>query len=166
MTPVPEPAGDIRAQLAAVLDPHHPKRACLLVPGDAEQLKLDGLPKGAYAAVRDEGTLVTRERELAVAFECAPAETDAFDTAMADILGLPEPKPLMVERCRGQPELYSRMVQARDAEGHVITETCCSALALFDTVDAMHKHVPPGGELVILGSISAIARRIAMRWIA
>ena len=123
------------------------------------------MPKGAFAAIRDEGALVTCDHALAVAFETAPAETDAFDTAMADILGLPEPKPLMVERCRGQPELYSRMVQARDAEGHVITETCCSALALFDAVEAMHAHVPPGGELVILGSISAIARRIAMRWL-
>jgi hypothetical protein len=165
MTPVPEPAGDIRAQLAAVLDPTHPKRACFLVPGDAERLKLDGLPKGAYAAVRDEGTLVTRERQLAVAFECADSATDAFDTAMAEILGLPEAKPLMVERCRGQPELYARAVQARDAGGHVVCETFASPIGFLGACKVMAKHVPPGGQLVTIGAVIAISRRIAMRWL-
>jgi hypothetical protein len=158
MTPVPEPAGDIRAQLQATLDPTHPKRACFLVPGDAEHLKLDALPEGAYAAVRPEGTLITADKQLAEFFETIPSETRVFDTAMAGILGLTEVKPLV------RP-LDGRAVQARDAQGHVIIETFVSPTGLLDACAEMQRHVPPGGELVILGSISAIARRIAMRWV-
>ena len=158
MTPVPEPAGDIRAQLQATLDPAHPKRACFLVPGNAEHVDLHALPEGAYAAVRPEGTLITADKQLAAFFEAIPSETRAFDTAMAGILGLTEVKPL------ARP-LDGRAVQARDAQGHVIIETFVSPMGLLDACTEMARHVPPGGELVILGSISAIARRIAMRWL-
>lgn len=165
MTPVPEPAGDIRAQIAAVLDPAHPKRACFLVPGNAERLDLDALPEGAYAIQRAEGTLITTDWSMADAFDALPCAADAFDALMAEILGLAEEKSVVVERCRGRPELYAHAVQARDARGNVVTETFTSPLGFLATCDAMLAHVPPGGQLVAIGAALAISRRVALRWL-
>src|SRR5580765_4928 len=162
MQPVAEPAGDIRAQLAAVMDPQHPKLACFVVPEDKY---LVPLVLNAFIETRSEGTLVTTNEDLANSFRCAPEEPSAFDRIMADILGYPEDKALVVSRCRGAPAANARAVQARDAVGHVVTETFASPIGLLDACAEMARHVPPGGELVILGSISAIARRIAMRWL-
>jgi len=165
VTPVPEPAGDIRAQIAATLDPSHPKRACLIVPGNAERLDLKALPEGAYAVERAEGTLITTDRATAEAFEAAPSEPAAFDSLMAAILGLAEEKSVVVERCRGDPERYARAVQARDQRGNVVTETFTSPVGFLATCDAMQAHVPPGGQLVVSGAGLAISRRVAMRWV-
>jgi hypothetical protein len=162
--PVPEPAGDIRAQLAAVLDPAHPKRACYMVPADVERLDLKALPRGAFAATRPEGTLVTTEIKLAARFDASPLEPEAFDRAMAEILDYPEAKPDIADRCQGNAKL-ARTVQARDAAGHVVTEAATSAMRFLDTCAALQAHVPPGGQLVIMSPAAAISRRVAMRWI-
>lgn len=165
MTPVPEPAGDIRAQIAATLDPSHPKRACFMVPGNAERVDLNALPRGAYAVQRAEGALITTNRAVAEAFDSAPNEPAAFDSLMAAILGLAEEKSAVVERCRGFPERYAHAVQARDERGNVITETFTSPIGFLATCDAMRAHVPSGGQLVVSGARLAISRRVAMRWI-
>lgn len=160
--PVPEPVGDVRAQLAAALDPEHPKRACFLVPEDAA--RLTGKPPGVHVVIRSEGALVTAHKMLAELFRLAPAEPQAFDRSMATLLGLPEAKPDIDERCRGIPALC-RAVQARDGEGHVVHEAVTSHLRFFDTVEAVQAHVPPGGQLAILHPAAALSRRVAMRQI-
>jgi hypothetical protein len=160
--PVAEPAGDIRAQLAAVMDPAHPKAACFMVPQDAH---LVPLVLNAFIEARPEGTLVTTDEALADLFRYAPDDPYDFDRTMAQILGYPEDKALVVSRCRGEPAVHARAVQARDAGGHVVCETFASPQGFLGACEAMAKHVPPGGQLVILGAAGAIARRIAMRWI-
>jgi hypothetical protein len=155
VTPLPEPAGDIRAQLAAVMDPAHPKRAAFLVPANAVRMPL---VTSAHIVPRSEGVLVTLDADVARAFRRAPSETDAFDRVMATILGYPEDKALVVSRCGGN----SRAVQARDAEGNVVTETFASPAGLDAARDAMRRHVPPGGELVELTAIEAISRRVLL----
>jgi hypothetical protein len=160
--PTPEPPGDIKAQLAAVMDERHPKRAAFVVPEDGGQI-----PYVLRAEIvrRDEGVLVTTFGPAADIFRQAGTDPDEFDTAMAVILGIPEPKPLLVANCRGRPELYARAVQARDSDGNVVQEAFASGAGLYETVIAIEAHVPPGGELVILSPVGAIARRIAMRWV-
>jgi hypothetical protein len=159
MTPLPEPAGDIRAQLAAVMDPAHPKRAAFLVPANA--IRMPCAPE-AHIVMRPEGALVTLDADLARAFQSAPDDTDTFDRTMADILGLPEAKPDMVAACGGRPAAMARAVQARDADGNVVTETFASPTGLDAARNAMRRHVPPGGELVELTAIEAISRRVLL----
>jgi hypothetical protein len=162
MQPVAEPAGDIRAQLAAVMDPSHPKAACFVVPQDAH---LVPLVLNAFIEARPEGTLVTTDEALADLFRYAPDDPYDFDRTMAQILGYPEDKALVVSRCRGAPAVNARAVQARDAGGHVICETFASPIGFLGACEAMAKHVPPGGQLVTIGAVIAISRRIAMRWL-
>jgi hypothetical protein len=159
MTPTPEPAGDIKAQLAAVLDPNHPKRACFVVPEDAVHA-----PYGQImSAARPEGTLVTRDVDLLRVFRRAPEDPDGFDRAMAEILGYPEAKPDTLRRCEGRPFARGRVVQAQDKDGCVITEACCSPLMLQPTQEALKPHVPEGGQLVVLTPLEALGRRILLR---
>ena len=157
----PEPPGDIRAQLAAVLDPAHPKLAAYLVPEDAKGLTIpeEGIP-GLIIVRRDEGVLVTTSASLAEMFRQAVDEA-----TMALILGYPEPKDLVAERSPRPAGLHARVVQARTRSGHVVTEACCSGVGLLPTVTELSRHVPPGGELVILSPVAAVARRVALRWI-
>lgn len=156
MTPIPEPPRDIRAQIDAVLDPSHPKRAIFMVPADAKFLPY---VYDAHIVERPEGTLLTTDAELAALFAAS-----ADDRTMATILGYPEAKPDVVERCGGNPALIARAVQARDAAGNVITETFTSPPGLKRAVEALREHAPPGGELVVLTPIAAIARRVALRY--
>lgn len=159
VTPEPEPPGDIRAQLAAVLDPNHPKRAAFLVPEDAANLRIpdDGIA-GLHVVRREEGVIVTTDRMLAELFE-----QRADDATMALILGYPESKDKLVERCRKPVHKHARAVQARDKDGHVVTECFCSPLMFLRTCEVIARHVPRDGELLIMSPIAAIARRIAMR---
>ena len=157
MTPIPEPPRDIEAQLRACLDVDHPKRACYCVPEDAHLIppSID-----AYVVARPEGTLVTLHKRLAEAYQRA-----ADDTTMAWVLGYPESKPVIVERCGGQYITRARAVQARDADGAVITEAYCSPWGLLETCDELVCHVPYGGQLAILLPFESISRRVAMRWV-
>jgi hypothetical protein len=160
--PVPEPAGDVVAQIAAMLDPEHPKRAVFVVPQDAA--RLSNPPAGVFVVERPEGTLVTRRSELAGMFRQASSDAIEFDRHMALILGLPEAKPDIDERCRGNAKL-ARMVQARDAGGHVVQECVVSHLYFLPACAAMQEHVPARGRLVIMSPAAAISRRVAMRWV-
>lgn len=159
MTPVPEPPGDIRAQLAAVLDPEHPKRACFMVPADAANLTLpEGGIAGFIVAERAEGVLLTVDRHRAEMFKAS-----ADDANMAAILGYPESKDVTAQRCPRPVSERARAVQARDPAGHVVTEAFCSPVAFLATCAEMARHVPAGGRLVILSPTASIARRIALR---
>lgn len=157
----PEPPGDIRAQLAAVLDPAHPKLACYLVPEDAKGLAIpeEGIP-GLIVVRRAEGVLVTVEDWRAELFRQA-----ADEPTMALILGYPEDKDQVAERSPRPAGLHARVVQARTRSGHVVTEACCSGIGLLPTVAELQRHVPPGGDLVITSPVAAVARRVALRWI-
>jgi hypothetical protein len=156
MMPVPEPRHDIEAQLLAAIDPDHPKQACFCVQADAFLIPpaID-----AYRVHRPEGVLVTLHKRFAEAFE-----RSADDTTMAWILGYPESKDVVVQRCHGDHVNRARAVQARDDEGCVITEAYCSPTGFLETCEAMQRHVPDGGELVVLAPIMSISRRVAMRW--
>lgn len=161
MRPTPEPPGDIQAQLAAVLDPEHVKHACFLVPEDAANLRIppEGIP-GLVVVRRAEGVLVTTDRARAEMFRAS-----ADESTMAQILGYPEPKDLVESRCPRPAGQTARCVQARARGGHVITEACCSGIGLLPTCAELRRHVPPGGTLVIMSPVAAIARRVALRWI-
>lgn len=157
----PEPAGDIRAQLRAVLDPEHPKRACFMLP---EDFSLPPDTAGAFVEQRAEGNLVTYDKALALAFRHAPKEPGAeFDRAMAEILGYPEAKPDVMLACQGRLFTLARVVQARDAEDWVVQEAMTSPAMLGHTTEEVQKHVPPGGNLVILSPINVLHRRLLLR---
>jgi len=157
MMPVPEPPRDIEAQLEAALDVDHPKSACFCVPADCYLIPAS---IDAYVVRRPEGTLVTLHRRLAQAFE-----RSADDMTMAWVLGYPESKPVVVGRCGGQHVTRARAVQARDADGAVITEAYASPFGFLETCMAMQSHVPEGGQLAILLPYESISRRVAMRWV-
>ena len=132
-----------------------------MVPEDAANLSIppEGIP-GLHIATRDEGVLVTTDLDLAVMFDHEYSEP-----VMAQILGYPEDKLLTGERCPHPISHRARAVQARDAEGHVITEAFCSPAAFFETYAAVARHVPSDGDLIVMLPVAAIARRVAMRWI-
>jgi len=160
MMPFPEPKGDIRAQLAAVMDPDHPKRACFVVPEDAGQIPY---VLNAFIEARAEGTLVTRDEDWANAFRCFPSETVAFDRSMADILGYPEAKDRVIAACGGRPVANARAVQVWDVDGWVIIEAFASPAGLRETKAELERHVPPGGSMNVLTPIEAIGRRLLLR---
>lgn len=157
MIPDPEPIGDIEAQLKAVADPAHPKRACFLVPRN-----FSGRYCRQVAAVRAEGLLITEDTTLAARFQAAPVDTEGFDRAMAGILGLPEPKPDAEARCDRDPT-RARVVQARDEDGNVVTEAIASPWGLAATVAALARHVPQRGKLYVLGLQQVLERRRRLR---
>lgn len=162
MLPLPEPAGDIRAQLAAVMSLEHPKRACYVVPEDAHQIPL---VLAVSIVARPEGVLVTHNLQAEAVFRTSTPDitTDEFDRMMAWILDYPEAKPDIVPACGGRPVANARAVQARSAEGYVITEAFCSPAGLEATQAALQTHVPPGGSLCVLTPIEAIGRRLVLR---
>jgi hypothetical protein len=164
MFPLAEPAGDIRAQLRAMLDDSHPKRAVFVVPEDYERaLIMRGLPVGLFVPRRPRGTLFTRSDKLATAFLCAPEDEAGFDRIMARILDYPEAKPDVVRACQGRPVSLARAVQAHDADGWVVTEAFASPAGLQKTSEALQKHVPPGGSLRVMTPIDAVGRRLLLR---
>ena len=158
---IPEPAGDIRAQLRAVMDPEHPKLACFMLPEDC-RTSLD--VTAAFTERRPEGTLFTIDKAKALAFRHAPKEPEAeFDRAMAEILGYPEPKPDVFLACQGRLFALARVVQARDQEDWVVQEAMASPAMLGHTTEALQKHVPTGGHLCVLDPSDVIRRRLLLR---
>jgi hypothetical protein len=160
MMPFPEPKGDIRAQLAAVMDPDHPKRACFVVLEDAGQIPY---VLNAFIETRPEGTLITTSEDWANAFRCFPSEPVLFDRSMAGVLGYPEAKDDVVQNCAGRPVANARAVQVWDADGWVIIEAFASPVGLQAAQDELRQHIPPGGSMVVLTPIEAIGRRLLLR---
>ena len=106
-TVYPEPICDLRAQLAALADPSHPKQSVYIARGPA------------FVVIRDEGTLVTKDVRIAEYFRTKPEITD---DDMAVILGYPEPKSGVVDPV---------IVQERDLNGNVVTEFAVSKANSF-----------------------------------
>ncbi len=156
ITPVPEPDSDIRAQIAAMLDQAHPKMAVLIVPGN----EVPDLPSplGVYRVETENGTLLTRD-----AFSASLIANDPSDLNMAAVLGYPEDKWLVGERCGGEHVVLARAVQARDGNGNVVSEAFASPVGLVDTVRALEEYIPDGGYLAVMMPADAIMRRIALR---
>ena len=145
---MPEPASDIRAQIAALQDKNHPKTAVFAAPGN----ELAYVP-GLMRAARREGVLLTADPELLAMFE----RDDLDDDLMARILGYPESKTKAMAACA---EGALRVVQARDWRGDVITEALCSPAWLERTCNALAPH---GSFLQADAPARALNRRLAMR---
>lgn len=156
MIPIPEPAADVAAQVAAMLDPEHPKAAALVVRGN--EVPFLPTPLGVYAVEQPIGTLLTRDAARADTF----AER-CDDRTMAWILGYPESKDDVVANCDRRPIALARAVQARDHDGNVITEAFASPGGLARTMYVLKEHVPPGGVLAVLTPVDAIGRRLVLR---
>ena len=160
---VPEPKGDIQAQLRAVLDPEHPKRACFVVPQDYAGAGHFCIDKG-FMEERHEGRLFTCHKAQALAFRQAPRYPEAaFDAAMAEILGYPEAKPDVMMRCGGGLFGGAQVVQARDGDAWVIHEALTSPAMLECTTQELQRHVPPEGVLMVLTPVKALERRLLLR---
>jgi hypothetical protein len=146
---MPEPASDVRAQIAALLDPAHPKVAVFVSPWNVADL-----PDVPFSMklIRGEGVLVTEKPEKMRIFAAWPLDDDK----MALILGYPESKTAALGAC---PPGYLRVVQARDRQGSVITEALCSPLWLEPTQKALAPH----GDLVVMMPAQVVWRRIALR---
>ena len=146
-----EPEGDIDAQLRALHDPSHPKVAVFLALGN----EIDERPLGADVEVvrRREGVLLTTDPKRADHFRTRSMITD---DDLALLLGYPESKADVFSRGGGL------VVQARDAEGHVVTEAFASLQRLADTVAELKRHVPLSGRLLVLAPADALARRLTL----
>ncbi len=145
---MPEPACDIRAQIAAVLDPRHPKAVMFAAPdnrGDVPAL-------GEIVMAKPWGTLVTDSAGLREAFGRGMPD----DAGMAAILGYPEPKNAALAAC---PGAFLRVVQACDWQGNVITDALCSPGWLERTAAALAPH----GNIRILTVLEGFARRLMLR---
>lgn len=150
----PEPVADVVAQINAALDPLHPKPAAFVVPGNVVPGRL---PPSAHVVSRPEGTLITLDAALAAQFAAG-----ADDATMAAVLGYPESKLDVIRNCAGDCA-RALAVQARDAEGNVVSEALCSPSGLSRTVAVMSAHVPAGGQLKILTPTAGIERRLMLR---
>jgi len=148
---IPEPESDIDAQLKALQDPAHPKVAVFLAPGNEVGDRRIG--PDVEVVRRREGTLLTTDPKRADYFETRPMITD---DDLAVLLGYPETKADVFARGGGL------VVQARDADGHVITEAYASGQRLAETVAALRAHVPLPGRLQVMTPADALARRVSV----
>lgn len=146
-TIMPEPAGDVAAQVRAVADPNNPKDAAFLAQGTPVP---STLPLGVSRVNRPEGTLLTTNPTKGAAF----AEGPHTDEKMAAILGYPETK--QQAGAAGPPTV----VQGRDAQGNVVYESVASQEGVPVALQAAQAAVP-GGTVHTLTPEEALARRRA-----
>ncbi len=137
--PFPEPPSDIVAQIAAV--GAGKKRAAYISPANM----VPELMPGLIAVHRPEGSLVTRDRDIALAFR----ERDHItEDDMADWLGYPESKDELADN--------AVVVQARNDAGAVIMECATSH------PDETAKEFSAYGQTVILSIGDALRRRMEL----
>lgn len=141
----PEPKCDILAQVRAMLDPRHPKKAVFLCPYNDVPI----VPPDVERITRPEGTLLTRDPELARLFAEGPRD----DMTMATILGYPEDKGTALRKG------VAWVLQACDAWENVITEAVCSEEGFDATFEALRQH----GPIRPLTPLAAQIRRIRLR---
>ncbi len=137
---VPEPLKDIDAQLDALMDPKHPKRA-VFIPAS-----------NAIVVSRKEGTLVTTNFPLAEMFATVGELTDDL---VALILDYPGKKSDAIRAGDGV------ILQVRDGNGAVIIECCISAARITEAKNHFEPYVPYRGEILILSPDEVIKRRLA-----
>ncbi|WP_298800100.1 hypothetical protein [uncultured Devosia sp.] len=140
---------DIEAQLRALMDEDHPKKAVFLAAGT--ELKW-GLPVWVFVERREEGTLITVSAELAYIFKTMPKVTDG---ALAAMLGYPEAKADVLDSGGGA------VVQARDRDGNVIWEAFASYARMQLSIDAAARQVPAGGDVHVTTAELALQRRFS-----
>jgi hypothetical protein len=146
---IPEPERDIEAQLRALQDPRHPKTVVFLARGNP--LGARRLAPSVSVITRTEGTLLTTDRKRAKYYGSKAMITDDH---LAYLLGYPEAKADVLAQGEGV------VVQARDAEGCVITEAFASHGRVSETIRALDPHVPFCGSLILMTPAEALTRRI------
>lgn len=146
---LPERECDIDAQLAALADPEHPKRAVFLARGN--ELGSRKLPRHLFVERRREGTLITDSSNMALHFRQLDHVTDSD---LAGMLCYPETKADVIEAGGGY------VVQARTKDDCVVYEAACSSNYLGATLDVARRQVPKGGVVDVVSIQEALARRI------
>ncbi len=137
---VPEPLKDIQAQIDALMDPNHPKRA-VFIPSS-----------NAIVVSRQEGTLITTNFPLAEMFATVGALTD-------DLVGL-----ILDYPCKKRDAIAAGdgvILQVRDGNGAVVIECCVSVSRLQEAKNHFEMHGPFNGTMVVLSPDEVIKRRMA-----
>lgn len=127
---MPEPPGDIQAQLVALADPNNPKDSVFLPRGSVVP---EDLPPGVIVRQRPEGVLITRNASKAALFEQAPPNDER---ALAYILGYPETKQ------DAAASESPRVVQGKDDDGNVVYESAVSPSTQGVAEDMASKQAP------------------------
>lgn len=146
---LPELEQDIDAQLEALYDPDHPKRAVFLAREN--HLADRKIPRGITVEQRPEGTLITNSIQIALIYRALEIVTDAD---LAAILGYPETKADVMRAGHGN------VVQALDSRDRVIFEAAASPIGLDATICAAIEQMPEGGRIHIDTIEHALARRL------
>jgi hypothetical protein len=137
----PEPLCDVLAQVRALLDADHPKRAVFIAKGTELP---ETIPDSLIRIDLPEGSLLTVDIAKANRFS-----GDLTDDIMADLLDLPESKTTLTE--------HHFVVQAVDGAGCVITECATSAHRATETIERLRTH----GIIRITDVLGALNRRLA-----
>ena len=146
---VPEPAGDIAAQLAAMMDPNNPRKGVFV----AEGTPMPQLPAGvAVVTKKGQGTFITTDPTLARSIK---GTKHLDDKQIANFLGIPHAKAEIAARTDNP-----LAITAKDKNGNVV------ASAATDTTDspnatAIKDQVPPGGSVVTQTPEQLLAEREA-----
>lgn len=148
----PEPAQDIHAQVAAMLDPASSKDAVFVATGNESAIPAV-LPKDVMVAKRPEGVLLTTNRVKANQFRTGALN----DAKMAKILGYPQAKgPAMAGRAPA-------VVEGRDNAGNVVAQSLADAEHAPEAAQAVAQQLPgDGGTVATTTAPAAQARRAAL----
>lgn len=145
---MPEPPGDIQAQLVALADPNNPKDSMFLPRGSVVP---EDLPPGVIVRQRPEGVLITRNASKAALFEQAPPNDER---ALAYILGYPETKQ------DAAASESPRVVQGKDDDGNVVYESAVSPSTQGVAEETASKQAP---NVATVSVEDAIKRREDLR---
>ena len=138
-----EPLYDLKAQIAALLDPRHPKRAVWM--SGKTIVFWPGLPRRLYL---DAGVLIASERD------CRRLEDDPSEETLADILDYVVPKSAVIHL----PTEMLCVAQARDAKDNVILEMMVN----FGRLDAALARCRVYGEPIWLTVADCLTRRLML----
>jgi hypothetical protein len=142
---MPEPAGDIAAQIAAVADPKSPKDAAFVVRGQS----MPKIPAHLSVVPRAEGTLITSNPFKAGVFRGAPTLHDGL---MSFVLGYPETK--AQAGAAGAPV----MVQSVTPRGAVAHESAASLPGLAAAIERA-RQIAPSGNVRVMTPAQSLQRR-------
>ncbi len=143
---MPEPAGDIAAQIGAVADPRSAKQSAFIAKGSPMPA---ALPAGLRKVTKPAGTLVTSSAQHAKQFAKQPAR-------VASLLGYPESKKQAM--AGGKPVV----VQGRTPHGAVVHESLASPRGLSMAKRAAAA-AAPGGKVVLTTPPAVLVRRVLKR---
>lgn len=147
----PEPVGDLRAQIADLVNHEHPRDAVFVARANEGDIP-SRLPSRVKEVMRPEGTLLTTNYDKAVEFQNEPVMTDGH---LAHILSYPQPKGEALES--GDPVV----TQAVDDHGNVTFETLTSPDKVGEAVKTAQEQAP-GTQVHVVTPDEAQARRAAL----